>query len=207
MLYLYGNIPCDLQPTLAFTQRLTLFTSFLRPPQAWRSEIPDPVGKEGARRPCLPPGSPCDSFRIFLSRSITFSPTFRPHKSFGCNTYGSPRKCCKQKAYVLTKPFRCNTYKNQGEGAIPNYDLSSAQDWLSPSLRRSVLLDALSSWDYSSTVLHELLCLLTSYTPLPELPCSYCPWFLAFSCRLLRLYARTAEAKELFSVVTKRKSQ
>ena len=35
-------------------------------------------------------------------------------KSFRCNTYGSPRKCCKQRAYVLAKPFRCNTYKKPG---------------------------------------------------------------------------------------------
>jgi hypothetical protein len=37
-------------------------------------------------------------------------------KSFSCNTYGSPRRCCKQKTYGLVKPFRCNTYKKQGEG-------------------------------------------------------------------------------------------
>src|SRR5260370_27791309 len=35
-------------------------------------------------------------------------------KSFSCNTYGSPRKCCKQKTYTLAKPFRCNTYKKPG---------------------------------------------------------------------------------------------
>jgi len=35
-------------------------------------------------------------------------------KSFSCNTYGSPRKCCKQKTYGLAKPFRCNTYKKHG---------------------------------------------------------------------------------------------
>src|SRR5260370_15362334 len=35
-------------------------------------------------------------------------------KSFSCNTYGSPHKCCKQKTYAQTKPFRCNTYKNTG---------------------------------------------------------------------------------------------
>src|SRR6266849_4246839 len=35
-------------------------------------------------------------------------------KSFSCNTYGSPRKCCKQKTYGPTKSFRCNTYKKQG---------------------------------------------------------------------------------------------
>src|SRR5713101_9647969 len=37
-----------------------------------------------------------------------------PPKSFSCNTYGSPRKCCKQKTYGPAKPFRCNTYKKQG---------------------------------------------------------------------------------------------
>src|SRR6266852_2858578 len=37
-------------------------------------------------------------------------------KSFSCNTYESPRKCCKQKTYGLAKPFRCNTYKKQGVG-------------------------------------------------------------------------------------------
>jgi len=38
-------------------------------------------------------------------------------KSFSCNTYGSPRKCCKQKTYCQAKSFRCNTYKNTGEGS------------------------------------------------------------------------------------------
>jgi len=37
-------------------------------------------------------------------------------KSFSCNTYWPPRKCCKQKTYGLAKPFRCNTYKNTGVG-------------------------------------------------------------------------------------------
>src|SRR5260370_17908200 len=40
-------------------------------------------------------------------------------KSFSCNTYGSPHKCCKQKTYAQTKPFRCNTYKTTG-GVRPN---------------------------------------------------------------------------------------
>src|SRR5882724_13706292 len=37
-----------------------------------------------------------------------------PLNHFSCNTYGFPRKCCKQKTYGRTKPFRCNTYKKQG---------------------------------------------------------------------------------------------
>jgi hypothetical protein len=35
-------------------------------------------------------------------------------KSFSCNTYEPPRKCCKQKTYDQPKPFRCNTYKKPG---------------------------------------------------------------------------------------------
>ncbi len=34
--------------------------------------------------------------------------------SFSCNTYGPPRKCCKQKTYGRANSFRCNTYKKQG---------------------------------------------------------------------------------------------
>jgi hypothetical protein len=39
-------------------------------------------------------------------------------KSFICNTYEPPRKCCKQKTYSHTKLFRCNTYKKHGGGGI-----------------------------------------------------------------------------------------
>src|SRR6267143_2923918 len=44
---------------------------------------------------------------------VTSHPSF---KSFRYNTYGSPRKCCKQKTYDQAKPFRCNTYEKQGGG-------------------------------------------------------------------------------------------
>jgi len=39
-------------------------------------------------------------------------------KSFTCNTYGPPCKCCKQKTYCLAKSFRCNTYKKEGWGCL-----------------------------------------------------------------------------------------
>jgi hypothetical protein len=52
----------------------------------------------------------------FRSQVITILGNSRPLKSFKSNTYGYPRKCCKQKTYSLSKPFRCNTYKKQGEG-------------------------------------------------------------------------------------------
>src|SRR6267378_3676919 len=46
-------------------------------------------------------------------RPVTATPVhsvLTPHcfKPFNCNTYGSPRKCCKQKAYGFGKPLRCN---------------------------------------------------------------------------------------------------
>src|SRR5258708_25825687 len=50
------------------------------------------------------------------TKAVTFSPPLRFHKSFRCNTYRHPRKCCKQKTYGIAKPFRCNTYKKHGGG-------------------------------------------------------------------------------------------
>jgi hypothetical protein len=47
-----------------------------------------------------------------------------PHKPFSCNTYGSPRKCGKQKTYGQRKPFRCNTYKKQGGAPSSAWDVS-----------------------------------------------------------------------------------
>jgi hypothetical protein len=49
---------------------------------------------------------------------MEFSRSCPKGKSFSCNTYGFPRKCCKQKTYQITKPFRCNTYKKPG-GGVP----------------------------------------------------------------------------------------
>ncbi len=65
-----------------------------------------------------PPGSPSNFFRILPAHAVTFSPTARSLKSFSCNTYGFPRKCCKQKTCGRAKPFRYNTYKKQGGGGI-----------------------------------------------------------------------------------------
>ena len=59
-------------------------------------------------------GAP-SSFQLPTSKTLTSQNCF---KSFSSNTYGSPRKCCKQKTYGLSKPFRCNTYKKQGVGAV-----------------------------------------------------------------------------------------
>src|SRR5467141_2786325 len=77
-----------------------------------RSSVPASYGH--------PPGSPSNSSKIFPPQTVTFSPTQRPHKSFSCNTYESPRKCCKQRAYRIAKSFSRNTYKKQGGGVMVN---------------------------------------------------------------------------------------
>ncbi len=82
-----------------------------------------------------PPASPSNSFKTSPSQDFFFPPTLRPNKSFKCNTYGSPRKCCKQKTYGPANPFRCNTYKNTGGASlglnIPTFQPSTFQRlWL-----------------------------------------------------------------------------
>src|SRR5260370_6013428 len=56
------------------------------------------------------------TFRHSLLSGLVTSlpPYFFFPNSFSCNTYASPRKCCKQKTYGKAKPFRCNTYKKLG---------------------------------------------------------------------------------------------
>src|SRR5712692_7930654 len=67
-------------------------------------------------------GGAVSPFQLLISKPLTSQKCL---KSFRCNTYGSPRKCCKQKTYRLAKPFRCNTYKKQGgtsfepKGSLP----------------------------------------------------------------------------------------
>src|SRR5438876_3821388 len=39
-------------------------------------------------------------------------------KSFICNIYAPPRKCCKQKTYAQPTPFRCNIYAKPGGGVF-----------------------------------------------------------------------------------------
>src|SRR5882762_11370942 len=67
------------------------------------SVYPDPVGRLRVRLVflCFPKPSTFDS-----------RPSLFP-KSFSCNTYGYPRKCCKQKTYSMVKLLRCNAYKKQ----------------------------------------------------------------------------------------------
>ncbi|SRR6267142_219150 len=86
------------------------------PPQLWRSQIPALSERRVPANYARPPDSPSNFFKISSSHPITFSPTLRPRKSFSGNTYGLPRKCCKQKTYGRAKSFICNTYKKQGGG-------------------------------------------------------------------------------------------
>jgi len=69
-------------------------------------------------------------------------------KSFTCNTYGSPRKCCKQKTYGTAKPFRCNTYRKPGVG-VPRLSTFRRADV--PACRRGSDLSPLFSPSYSLT--------------------------------------------------------
>ena|ERR1700687_1551356 len=81
------------------------------PPQLWEADS----GLVGVLTPVLPFNnhSPLTCFDpVGLTAHFSF-------KSFTCNTYGPPRKCCKQKTYSLAKPFRCNTYKKHGGGGSP----------------------------------------------------------------------------------------
>jgi len=63
-----------------------------------------------------PPCGPSNSYKLFASLAVAFSPTAPSPNPFSCNTYGLPRKCCKQKTYGRAKSFSCNTYKKQGGG-------------------------------------------------------------------------------------------
>jgi hypothetical protein len=68
-------------------------------------------------RPCsFSEASAPKSFESSAHKMLPFCTILVHPKSFRCNTYGSPRKCCKQKTYGLAKPFRCSTYKKHGGG-------------------------------------------------------------------------------------------
>jgi len=73
-------------------------------------------------------GGATSPFQLLTSKPLTSQ---NCSKFFSCNTYGFPRKCCKQKTYGLAKPFRCNTYKKQ-EGTSVHSE-SSVTSALSPS--------------------------------------------------------------------------
>jgi len=71
----------------------------------------------------------------------------RRRKSFRCNTYVSPRICCKQKTYGRAKFLRCNTYKKHGGGGpiLPVLELTPRQSPLhsSPLFSRTYALPIL----------------------------------------------------------------
>ena len=72
-----------------------------------------PRGAEKSPKRSLFDGWPGRPFPYLVTSLLPFSLFL---KSFSRNTYGSTRKCCKQKTYGLAKPFRCNTYKKTGGG-------------------------------------------------------------------------------------------
>src|ERR1700682_5155908 len=65
----------------------------------------------------FPEASVPKSFEIGTLKILSFCTIIVHSKSFSCNTYSSPRKCCKQKTYNQAKAFRCNTYKKHGEAS------------------------------------------------------------------------------------------
>ena len=74
---------------------------------------------------CLSSMGACQAIPLIPPRSSRPSPFpsrqhFAPHKSFNCNTYESPRKCCKQKTYNRAKLFRCNLRKTGGGPVMIN---------------------------------------------------------------------------------------
>src|SRR5260370_42591615 len=84
-----------------------------------------------AAKSSRPPGSPSSYLKIIGPHKVTCSPTVRVRKSFSCNTYGFPRKCCKQKTYGRLTPLDATLTKNRGVGGAPL--VRSAY----PSLRRT----------------------------------------------------------------------
>jgi len=75
----------------------------------------------------------------YLATSLLL-PCFLVLKSFSCNTYAPPCKCCKQKTYGSAKPFRCNTYKkHRGGGTLcsssPSFTLSDRRSAAVPERR------------------------------------------------------------------------
>ena len=73
------------------------------------------------------------SFSVFPNLQLsTLDPPLFP-KSFSCNTYGSPRKCCKQKTYSMVKLLRCNAYKKQaGWGVLLSFLVAPPYRYVAP---------------------------------------------------------------------------
>ena len=72
------------------------------------------------------------TFKRLRATSFAFISFAAPHhsfKSFSCNTYASPRKCCKQTTYGTAKLFRCNTYEKHG-GVHPSSQKLLSFSWV-----------------------------------------------------------------------------
>src|SRR5438552_16582527 len=105
-------------------------------PRRFVSPLPRDLCGRRLPRPCRgvevypePPRRASDGSILFHfpnSQLSTFNVQPPPfpisRKSFICNIYAPPRKCCKQKTYAQPKPFRCNTYKiHRGERGCHGY--------------------------------------------------------------------------------------
>jgi len=81
------------------------------------SPSPRDLGGRRLPRPCRGVSALDCSFSYvfpnFQLSTVDSQPPLFP-KSFSCNTYRSPHKCCKQKTYGIARFVRCNTYKKPG---------------------------------------------------------------------------------------------
>jgi hypothetical protein len=124
-----------------------------------------PTTLELPSTPSVPLNGACPDLRGALDCSLFVSPDlqlstfdFQPHlssKSFNCNTYGSPRKCCKQKTYCTAKPFRCNTYKKH-RGPLRRLDIPTCRRWYAPSPFIFFILQTHRHDDLESTPLQSI---------------------------------------------------
>src|SRR6267378_1270127 len=104
MLFSPVFIPTD--PRL-FTPACPVYPESRREPRRTRLQTASPTRLAPPR--LLQPSS---SSRLESSKSHACN-------LFRCNTYGSSRKCGKQRTYRRPKSFRCNTYKkHRGEGLL-----------------------------------------------------------------------------------------
>jgi len=106
---------------------VVIYRRHLQHSTAIRSSLRLCVKLSASQRSNLPLCSPFPSTSLpphFLTSRSSCPPALAPSgsthhcfKSFSCNTYRSPRRCCKQKTYVPAKFFRCNLQKTGGGGS------------------------------------------------------------------------------------------
>jgi hypothetical protein len=107
--------------------------SFRLPAVALAIDDPDPDGKEGAPPAMLARHAVLLTHpKSFHLSPITSSPTQRPRKSFGSNTYGSPASAANKRLTEKLNPLNATLTKNTGVTSFNQEPLS----FLAPRSRR-----------------------------------------------------------------------